>query len=85
MDGPCVNWNVLEKLDDYLMNKDLPETIDIGGCNQHIFQGALQTAIQSSRWNIVKVLKSLYWILYDSPARREIYRPDSGRDAFPLR
>ena len=42
MDGPCVNWNVLEKLDDYLMNKDLPETTDIGGCNQHIFHGALQ-------------------------------------------
>ena len=33
MDGPSVNWNVLEKLDDYLMNKDLPETIHIGSCN----------------------------------------------------
>ena len=85
MDGSCVNWNVLEKLDDYLMNKDLPETIHIGGCNQHIFHGALQTAIQNSRWNIDKVLKSMYWILYDSLARREIYCPDSGGDAFPFR
>ena len=25
MDGPSVNWNVLEKLDDYLTNKDLPK------------------------------------------------------------
>ena len=36
MDGPSVNWNVLEKIDDYLMNKDVPGTIHIGGCNQHI-------------------------------------------------
>ena len=52
MDGPSVNWNVLEKLGDYLTNKDLPETIHIGSCNQHIFQGSFQTAIQSSGWNI---------------------------------
>ena len=57
MDGPSVNWNVLEKLDDYLTNIDLPETIDIGSCNQHILHGAFQTAIQSSGWNIDKVLK----------------------------
>ena len=48
MDGPSVNWNVLEKLDDYLMNKDLPETIHIGNCSQHILHRAFQTAIQSS-------------------------------------
>ena len=48
MDSPSVNWNVLEKLDDYLMNKDLPETIHIGNCNQHILHRAFQTAIQSS-------------------------------------
>ena len=57
MDGPSVNWNVLEKLDDYLTNIDLPGTIDIGSCNQHILHGAFQTAIQSSGWNIDKVLK----------------------------
>ena len=36
MNGPSVNWNVLEKIDDYLMSKDVPETIHVGGCNQHI-------------------------------------------------
>ena len=60
MNGPSVNWNVLEKLDDYLMNKDFPETIHIGSCNQHILHGAFQTAIHSSGWNIDKVLKSVY-------------------------
>ena len=80
MDDPSVNWNVLEKVDDYLMNKDLPETIHVGSCNQHI----LQTAIQSSGWNIDKVLKSMYWILHDSPARKEICCREGGGDVFPL-
>ena len=42
------------------MNKDLPETIHIGSCNQHIMHGVFQTAIQSSGWNNDKVLKSMY-------------------------
>ena len=73
MDGPSVNWNVLEKVDDYLMSKDLHETIHIGSCSQHILHEACQTVIQSSGWNIDKVLKSKYWILHNSLARREIY------------
>ena len=45
MDRPSVNCNVLEKLVAYLMNNDLPETIDIVSCNQHICHRAFQTAI----------------------------------------
>ena len=52
MDCPSFNWNVLENLDDYLINKDLLETIHIGRCNQHILHGAFQNAIQSSGCNI---------------------------------
>ena len=73
MDGPSVNQNVLEKLGDYLINKGLTETIHSGGCNEHILHGAFQTAIQSSGWNIDKVLKSVYSILYDSPGRKKVY------------
>ena len=86
MDGPPVNWNVLEKLDDYLTNKDLPETIHIESCNQNILPGAFQTAIQISGRNIDKVLKPIYWILHDSPTRREIYcQGEHGEYVFPLR
>ena len=45
MDGPSVKCNVLEKLDDYLMIKDLPETIHIRSCDQDILHRAFQTAI----------------------------------------
>ena len=80
-----LSMDVLEKLDDYLTNKVLPETIHIGSCNEHILHGAFQTAIQSSGWNIDKVLKSVYWILHESPVRREIYCREGGGDVFPLR
>ena len=39
MDGPSVNWNVLDKLDNYLNEKDIPSTIQIGSCHQHILHG----------------------------------------------
>ena len=85
MDGPSVYWSVLEKLDDYLTCKDISETVYIGSCNQHILHRAFQTTIQSSVWNIDKVLKSMYWILHDSPAKREVFCRESGGDVFPLR
>ena len=48
IDGPSVNCNVLVKLEDDLKSKDLPETIHIGSCNQHILHEAFQTVIQNS-------------------------------------
>ena len=36
MGGPSVNFNVLEKLNDYLTNKVSLETVHNASCNQHI-------------------------------------------------
>ena len=83
------NWNSLHgRLNSHnkvwsYKKKDLPETIYIGSCNQHILHGAFQTAIPTSVKNIDKILKSVYWILHNSPARREIYCREGGRDVFP--
>ena len=32
MDGPNVNWNVLNILNDKLESKNFPETLNIGSC-----------------------------------------------------
>lgn len=45
MDESSVNWKVLEMLDDHLIEKGLPKTLSIDSCNQHIFHGAIQTAV----------------------------------------
>lgn len=85
MDGPTVNWNVLEMLDDKRIEKELNKTLNIGSCSQHIIHGALQTGTTSTKWNIDKLLKAMYWILHDSPARRNIYMTEGETDVFPLR
>ena len=85
MDGPSVNWNVLDRLDNYLNEKDIPSTIHIGSCNQHILHGAFKTAMDQSGWSIDKILKALYCILHDSPARRDLYVSEGGGSIFPLR
>ena len=85
MDGPSVNWNVLDMLDDKLIENELSRTINIGSCSQHIIHGALQTGTTSTKWNIDKLMKAMYWILHDSPARRNIYVTKGETDVLPLR
>ena len=83
MDGPNVNWKVLEKLDNDRIENDFTKTLNIGSCSQHI-HGAFQNGA-SSNWNIDKILKAMYWILHDSPARRDDYMRVGNTEIFPLR
>ena len=34
MDGPNVNWKIMEKLDDHGIAKDLSKTLKVGSCSQ---------------------------------------------------
>lgn len=65
VDWASVNSEVLEMLDDHLNEKKLPKIRSIGRCNQHILYGALQTAVQSSVWNLDKVMNAIYWLLHE--------------------
>ena len=85
MDGPNVNWNVLDGLDEQLIKNGHTKTINIGSCAQHIVHGAHQNGFCKIDWNIDKVLKSMYLLLNDSPARGSIYREVGNTDKFPLR
>ena len=85
MDGPSVNWNVLEMLDDQRAGKDLSKTLNIESCNQHIVHGALKNGTTITEWSIDNILKAMYWILHDSPARIDVYMKEGDTDVFPLR
>ena len=76
-DVPDVNWKVLEKLDNHRIENDFTKTLNIGSCSQHIIHGAFQ--------NIEKILKAIYWILHDSPTRRDDYMRVGNTEIFPLR
>ena len=84
MDGPTVNWKVLEALDVYLEEKDVSKTINIGSCSQHVVHRALKTGTSNTEWGIDKILKFMFWILCDTPARRDDYLSESGTDVLPL-
>ena len=73
MDGTSVNWSVLNVLDSKLEESNLTKTINIGSCNQHTVHDALKVAATKTEWGIGKILKALFWILSDSPSRRDDY------------
>ena len=63
MNGPAVNWKILELFDEKLESKDLPKTLNIGSYKQHSVHGALKMGMKSVDWNVEKILKSMFWIL----------------------
>ena len=76
---------VLVMLGDHLNEKAFQKTISLGSFNEYILHGALETTFQTSVWNLDKVMKAMYWLLHESPARCEIYVSKGGSSTFPLR
>ena len=83
MDGPNVNWKVLRKTDEMLVGDNYSKTINIGSCPQHTVHSAFETGATND-WDVHKILKSIFWLLQDSSARRNIYVTEGGSDVFPL-
>ena len=80
MDGPNVNWDVLNKLDNKLVEDGFSETLNIGSCAQDVVHGAFQTGSSNRGWNLEKILKGMFYLFQDSPARRETFKTVSGTD-----
>ena len=76
MDGPNTNWNILNG------HKNL---IEIGSCLLHTVYGAFQTGATKTGWELNKVLKAMYHIFNESPARRDIYLKEGSSSNFPMK
>ena len=63
MDGPIVNWNVLNMLNNKLEKNNLSKTISIGSCSQRTVHGALKVDATETEWGIDKILKAQFWVL----------------------
>ena len=61
------------------------KTINVDSCAQHIVHGALQNVFCKTEWNIDKVLKSMYFLVNNSPAHISIYIEVGNTNKFPLR
>ena len=84
MDGPNTNWKVLDKLKSHRMENELPQIVDVGSCGLHVVHGAFQTGVKATGWNLEKVLKAMWKMFNDSPARRDLYIQLNTSDVFPL-
>lgn len=85
MDGPSTNWKVLELLNQKRTEDEDPTMVNIGSCGLHIVHGAFKTGMESSDWKIAKLLKSMWQLFHDSPARRELYIRLCESEQFPCR
>jgi hypothetical protein len=85
MDGPNTNWKVLELINSQRSELEIPTLIDIGSCGLHVIHGAFRTGVESISWNVKKILKAMWQIFHDSPARRDIYIRENKCEEFPLR
>ena len=73
MDGPNTNWKVFELLFSYRNEKEWSNLLNLGSCGLHIVHGAFQTGIKATNWEVEKVLKAMFKLFHDSPARRDLY------------
>ena len=84
MDGPNTNWSVLKLLQEDRCEKDYPNIIDIGSYSLHVVHGAFKSGIEATNWDL-KIMKAMWKIIDDSPARRDIYIKICEVNEFPLR
>ena len=71
MDRPSFNWCFLDLLQKRRTERELPALADIGSCNLHIVHRAFKTGAEATDWEIKKTLKGAFYMLHDTPARRE--------------
>ena len=85
MDGPNVNWAMLEVVCDFRKseNPNASEQLNIGSCGVHVMHGAYQTSHTTNNWEVGKTLKAGYGVFKMSPARRSDYLNDNNLSGSP--
>ena len=84
MDGPNVNWAFFEELRNFRDENDMNKLLPTGSCGLHSIHLAFKTGENSTDWGVKKILKAVYQILHDSPARCADYIEVTGSEQFPL-
>ncbi|XP_067143074.1 uncharacterized protein [Centruroides vittatus] len=84
MDGPNVNINFLNKLEDHMETQNVGKSfVRMETCGLHVVHGAVKAGFKVVDWNLLPLLRNLYYLLKDSPTRRAEYIAISGSRLFP--
>ena len=73
VDGPSVNWLLLDLIKKQREQQELPKLFNIGSCNLHVIHITFKSGFQSVEWNTGKLMKASYNLFLDLPARRTDY------------
>ena len=83
-DGPNVNLKFLRLFSGKRELDELPSLLDIGTCGLHNVHGSLKSGVKNSGWNIGKILKAIFFLLHDTPARRDVCENVTETNQYPL-
>ena len=84
MNGPNVNWKMYKLVEKRGENEHLPVLINVGSCGFHVVHGAFRCVAQKTKWFVDSILKSLYKLFGESPAKREDYTTITESNTFAL-
>ena len=72
-------------LHDDCCEKDYLKIIDIGSCSLHVLHGAFKSGVEATDWFLNEILKAMWKIFDNSPARQDTNIKICKMDEFPLR
>ena len=72
-------------LDNDCCENNHPKIIDIGSCSLHVLHSTCKPGVEAADWFLNEILKGMWKIFDESPARRDTYIKICEVDEFPLR
>ena len=83
MDGPNVNWKFLELYNNEFSESHQKTLLNLGSCELHVLHESLQTGHSAAKWNVNSILRSMYILFKQSPARRADFSAINPESKFP--
>lgn len=84
MDGPNVNHAFHRRFCEEFKDSFERELFQTGVCSLHVVSGALQHGHKEVKWNLDGILRAMFRIWKDSPARRADFVEINDSEIFPL-
>ena len=83
-DGPNENLEFLELYAEKRELDELPCLVDLETCGLHTVHGSSKNGTNYLGWNTMKLLKALFKLRDELPARRDTYTKETESEYFPL-
>ena len=86
MDGLATNWKFYDNLLEDRQQEDpyMPSLLNVGSCGLHVVHDGFQTGATPTGWKSESLLRSLWFLFVDAPARCEDYETKTKSKVYPL-